>query len=235
MKFYFFFKHKDKTMDTINMFSLTYTSISSFLGWYKKRSNSQVLDPLTCIVRLGTLSFEQVGTKISIHNNNMTLQTPTMLQGAIRWSLGDKSNDLHNLRNPIQQIISIYNSNSKKDLKFIFNFAIKGLQKLKKYYAENMSHSISHSLEHYISILENTVDGKKIDKTEKTDTADTLYSEFQKIWNDSEITVLCKLFEEAEKVDNSAETNPYIDSINTILENKDEQVKQIVEKTVSGN
>jgi len=71
----------------------------SFL--YNSDIKNYVLDPLTCIVRCAILSFKPIGTKLSINQNKITFIDPNILQGVIRWSYGDKREDLHNIYKPI--------------------------------------------------------------------------------------------------------------------------------------
>ena len=50
----------------------------------------QILEPLSCMIRLAILSFKENGTKISICGNRITYQTYNFIQGAMRWTNGDK-------------------------------------------------------------------------------------------------------------------------------------------------
>ena len=71
-----------------------------------KNSNLQLLEPLTCIIRLAMLNFQENGTKIAIYNNRISSQLPNLIQGAKRWVYGNKRNELHYLYKPI--IIAIH-------------------------------------------------------------------------------------------------------------------------------
>ena len=112
---------------------------------------NSILDPFTCIIRLAILSFKPVGTKISIHNNKISYHDPNMLQGALRWTYGDNREDLHNIYNPIRKVIEWYNL-SLPEIKGICDYSINGINILKSSY--NQHTIISHTLEHYINILE---------------------------------------------------------------------------------
>ena len=102
-----------------------------------------VLEPLTCIVRCATLNYLPIGTKLSIINNKITFIEPNILQGTIRWTQGDKREDLHNIYNPIVKATQWY-SKENKDIFNIFKLAKKGLEKLRQSYFE--SSIIAHSL-----------------------------------------------------------------------------------------
>ena len=45
------------------------------------KEKNTILDPLTCIIKLGILNFKPKGTKISINNNRITYHEPSLLQG----------------------------------------------------------------------------------------------------------------------------------------------------------
>ena len=48
-----------------------------------KEQQHFILDPFTCMIRLGILNFMQIGTKISIYDNRISYCAPTILQGYI--------------------------------------------------------------------------------------------------------------------------------------------------------
>ena len=125
--------------------------------FFNNEVRKSVLDPLTCIIRCAILSFKPHGTKISIQNNKINYHDPTFLQGTIRWSQGDKREDLHNIYNPILKSTEWY-SKENPDIHNIFRLAKKGLEKLKNSY--DNSSIISHSLELYINILNLFLNGQ---------------------------------------------------------------------------
>ncbi len=115
---------------------------------------TQLMDPLSCMIRLALLYFKDEGTKISIHTNKITYQSPTILQGASRWYNGDNRNDLHNLHYPIMLACENYNPRESREIRRIFEYTIKGLMKLKKAYTRNSeSNLVAHCLNHYIDII----------------------------------------------------------------------------------
>ena len=98
--------------------------------FFQAKDKPQLLEPLTCIIRLALLYFEKKGTKIAINNNRVHSQSPTLLQGTIRWTYGNKRNKLHNLHKPMLIATHYYNSDKNEHIKTIFSYAIKGLEKL---------------------------------------------------------------------------------------------------------
>ena len=50
--------------------------------------NIQILEPLSVIIKLATVSLYPIGTKIAVYNNKLRIHSPTIFQGTIRWSCG---------------------------------------------------------------------------------------------------------------------------------------------------
>ena len=126
----------------------------------KKNNENQVLDPLCAIIRLGLLKFKPAGTKLSISDNKITYNDPTIFQPAIRYYYGDSRNNMHNLFNPIQKIILWYNIKDDK-IKYILTNAKEGLENLKKSYDDiQNSNLILHTLNFYIETISNILDEK---------------------------------------------------------------------------
>tara|TARA_Y100001960_G_scaffold309052_1_gene367038 strand:+ start:944 stop:1831 length:888 start_codon:yes stop_codon:yes gene_type:complete len=94
--------------------SSAYYMLSSWIN--DKREKNVIIDPLTCIIKLGVLSFKDLGTKVSVSHNSINFYQPSLLQGTWRFLNRDNREDLHNLYNPIIKAISWYlNDNSLED------------------------------------------------------------------------------------------------------------------------
>ena len=78
----------------ISILQQVYSYLSIF-GKYEKQEDSQILEPLTTIVRLAIISFKSVGTKIAITNNKIYVQSPNLAQGVIRWTYGNNREEIH--------------------------------------------------------------------------------------------------------------------------------------------
>ena len=118
----------------------------------------QTLEPMCCMIRLAMLAFRDIGTKISINNNTITIIQPSIIQGTVRWTHGDTRQDLHHLLHPIIKAIELYDIN----IPYIFNifkYTSIGLTKLKSSYNDDSS-IICHSLIHYISIVDKALEAK---------------------------------------------------------------------------
>ena len=105
---------------------------------------NSILDPLTCIIRLGILGFKDSGTKVSVADNSIKFNHPTIFQGAKRWSMGDNREDLHNIYNPIKKVTSWFNLNAP-EINGIIRYAIRGIHLLKSSYNQALVVFARHS------------------------------------------------------------------------------------------
>ena len=142
--------------------SIGETAFEFFNNLFLERDpRNSILDPMTCIIRLGILSFRKKGTKISVTNNSIKYNNPNVFQGAKRWSMGDNREDLHNIYNPIKKVISWFNLNAR-EIRGILEFSISGIKLLKSSY--NSNSIVSHTLNLYIRELEQALANSKNDK-----------------------------------------------------------------------
>ena len=121
---------------------------------------SYIIEPLCCIIKLAILSFNPEGTKICIQHNTIEFSQPNILQGTLRWSSGDKREDLHHLHNPLVKAAEWYPPlfNQNKSFIKLFNYAIDGLKLLKTSYSATTI--ICHSLDRYIDILDKSIQNR---------------------------------------------------------------------------
>jgi hypothetical protein len=130
-----------------------YDSIKYFL--FNKKDKNIIIDPFSCIIKLGLLSYQTEGTKISIIDNQICFNGPNVGQGIIRYLYGDGREDLHNLFKPIQKSVEWYKERDFTDIGFLFERAKVGMLVLKKSYGK--FETIQHTIDYYISILDGTI------------------------------------------------------------------------------
>jgi len=141
----------------------------AFKSWLTSTKQKDIIiDPMSCTIKLAVLSFYPPGTKISIFNNKIHFNSPTILQGTIRYFKSDNREDLHNLFNPIQKSIQWYWNEKDEGIVYLFILAINGLKILKHSYP---SHStIQYTLDYYINLLvRKEIDGVNIAISEDVD------------------------------------------------------------------
>ena len=192
----------------------------------------QILEPLSCIIKLGMLNLKDEGTKLQIIDNSIKFQSPNFLQGTSRWLNGDTRSDLHNLSNPIQIAIEWYNPNTSEDLKYIYEKSLLGLNILSKSYnTDVVSSLVANTITHYKLLLENALDKNSYSKDcikVKIEEQNNIY---KSLWTPSEINIIKNLLEisSKKKKENKSYEN-YLNSIENILNDKDEEIRNIVFK-----
>ena len=203
-----------------------------------KNSSLQLLEPLTCIIRLAMLNFQEVGTKIAIYNNRISSQLPNIIQGAKRWVYGNKRNELHNLYKPILISLKYYDRNNDSDISTIFDYAVGGLEKLTQTYSEHENDIVCHSIKLYKEILSAT----KKSKTARADVESQLndeditlplYEKFNQLWNERQISIISALLQEAEgakEEDEEEELNALLNAVDQLLQTKENSSVKLINK-----
>ena len=141
-------------IDLLKYLLILYINMSTIVSNQKERSD-MILEPLQVMVQLGILSHCPLGTKLSVYNNILHLQRPTVFQGAYRWWNEDKKDDLYYLFNAIKRFYQWYNWKENAVFKFILKKAKEGLDKLKRTYDQtNVNNSITQTLDLYKKLLD---------------------------------------------------------------------------------
>jgi len=190
----------------------------------------QVLDPLTTMIKLSLLGFKPTGTKLAIDRNRIYYQEPTIFQGLWRWAYGNKRYELHHLLNPIIKAVKRYDINNPS-IRRIFQCSVVGLDRLKNSY-NNDSSLVNHSLDLYISIINNVLIP---DKSRKDSIFHNVHEDeepakqisiFQNLWAEDEINLVSKMLEQIENAKKDSKT--YLDAVNTILCMKEDRANELL-------
>lgn len=217
------------------MFSELNNSFKDFLVSFFETKRDSILDPLTCIIRLGILEFKPIGTKISLNNNKIKYNDPSVIQGALRWSNGDNREDLHNLFNPLKKAVLWYDVKNS-EIKNLIDYSIRGLQKLQSSYNKNSV--ISHSMQYYIDYLKNSITQKNNDNIEEEE-ENSISKQLRELWNEREITIVNNIIlqlEENRKKNNNEfelEQDALIKTLETILTRKEQKVSSILFENIT--
>jgi hypothetical protein len=167
----------------------------------------EFLDPLCTAAKLAVLSLKPKDTRVSIRNNGIYIQEPTMIQGAQRWWSGDARSHLHQLRLPLLYFrglqLSFVESDSIKIEPQIFTYLsalmVKGLMNLKVTYetAKKTGSMIKNCLDDYVKTLthpyskaEYEAELKEIGKP----TLFVIYNEFMKKWKKDDLNTIMMIF-----------------------------------------
>jgi hypothetical protein len=117
----------------------------------KKKDRNVIIDPFSCLVKLSLIKYLDEGTKVSIYQNRLNFNTPSYIQGIVRFMYGDNREDLHNILLPIQKCVEWYWNEKDNDMVYMFNNAVLGLKFLKNSYSTYAT--IQHTIDYYIIIL----------------------------------------------------------------------------------
>jgi hypothetical protein len=117
----------------------------------KKKERNVIIDPFSCLVKLSLIRYLEEGTKITIYQNRLNFNTPSYVQGIVRFLYGDNREDLHNILLPLQKCVEWFYNDTNPDMIYMFNNAVSGLKFLKKSYSTYAT--IQHTLDYYIIIL----------------------------------------------------------------------------------
>lgn len=192
-----------------------------FMPASPSREHNEVLEPLSCMIRLAMLNYKPDGTKISISGHRILFQPPNILQGPIRWKNGDTRLDIHNLFKTIQTCLNWYDTKND-NFKYICNSAKTGLAKLDACY-NNSSNVTSHSIQLYIDLIDKSISDEKEEVKENI-----YYLPFKKLWNTNQIRIIYLMLKELEIIEEDEERYTLINAIESILFYKDDQVRLIV-------
>lgn len=147
------FRQRNKVLLYMN--ALLEVNVPKFLGEYLRQKPKEridtVLEPMQVMIQLALLSFCPIGTKISVMNNTMSLQWPTLSQGIWRWFNKDSKEDLYFLFNVVRRYYKWYKD--EKIFKYLLELARRGLDRLIKTYEKSDIYSLSNTLMMYKTLL----------------------------------------------------------------------------------
>jgi len=205
------------------------SSVKEFIISFFEPKRDSILDPLTCIIRLGILEFKPIGTKISLNNNKIKYNDPSIIQGPLRWGNGDNREDLHNLFIPLKKGVLWYDVKNP-EIKNLIEYSIRGLEKLQSSYNKNSV--ISHSMQYYIDYLKNSLNGNIPSNDEEEE--NSISKQLRELWNEREITIVNNVILQLEenRKKNSAEFHleqeALIKTLETLLARKEQKVSSIL-------
>lgn len=186
-----------------------------------------MLDPLSVIIKLAILSKKSIGTKLLIQNNCLYFQEPGFFQPITRIYYHSNKIDIQYLFNPIFHGCVLFLKENNEEFKLLFEFALKGIKNLMETY-ENCS-IIGLCLSYYYCIIDNYLkDNEKVclfykDYMSSLYTNDILLN-LKEVWSEDKKKIILELIQFLSK-DQNAESN--IKSLETIMENNDEDFKKI--------
>jgi hypothetical protein len=197
----------------IPLFKFAWSLLHKQINKEIQTDKNQILEPLSTVLKLSLISFEEEGIKIAVSNNSVYIQKPTLLQGTIRSVYGNNREEIHYLLKPIIRCVEMYPSDNNRNIRYLYDLAIDGLKKLKRSYG-NQSSNVCYTIDLYITILK----GKKIEEERITDNDISL---FKDLWTDSDIVLVSNLFQ-----------SNYLQSIYNIIYTKEQSFSERLETSI---
>lgn len=176
-----------------------------------------ILEPLSTVLKLALISYEEEGTKIGICGNSIYIQRPNLLQGTIRYMNGNNREEIHYLLRPIIRCVDLYPAKDDANIQYIYDLAVEGLKKLQRSYG-NISSNVCYTIDLYIAILK----GKhKVDIFENDDLHQGDTTIFKDLWEIKDITLIANLF-----------SSSYLVSVQNIINIKEKTFEDTLKKNV---
>jgi len=148
-----------------------------------KERTDLILEPMQVMIQLALLSHSPIGTKISVSNNILRIQPPTMTQGVYRWWNNDNKDDLYYLFHAIRRYYKWYKSQDNESYQYILTWAVKGLDKLSETYNKADKNNIRHTLALYKNVLDLKDEDIFKDNADDTVTIDQVFKEITTVYD----------------------------------------------------
>lgn len=199
----------------------------------KKERSDMILEPLQVMVQLALLSSCPIGTKVSVSDNILQLQFPTMFQGAWRWYNSDGKDDLYYLFHAIRRYYKWYKNEKIKIFNFILIEAIKGLENLMVTYEKSDQTSIIHTLKLYKNVLGMEAPDLFKENTEETVNIDKVFEKIKTIYDDRLLKVIYNVLMLCSATDNFTEKKYMVDGLLSMLVPTDERIRGWIKKNLT--
>ena len=216
------------------MFNLQPVHISylyNSLSFHKTKDKTHmVLEPLQSIIQLGLLSVSPIGTKLTIQENILYLQSPSLIQPISRWYYADKKDDLFFLFQVIKRFVKWYNpvisKSSPLDNTFyelIIKMSIQGLHNLLKTYSSTDACTVGQVINMYISLLENN---NHESLTLVKNVGEDVFESIIEIYDENIINTIFNILKLINLETEESTINNYISGLNLIMNKHNKQIQQ---------
>ena len=186
-------------------------------GSSQREKMDMVLEPMQVMIQLALLSHSQIGSKISVCNNILSIQKPALTQGVIRWWNGDNKDDLYYLFHAIRRYYKWYKSQNNPIYNFILEAAIKGIDKLIQTYKHTDKCSIQHTLSLYKNVLDLEVEQLFKDETEHTVNMDNVFKAITELYDKKLLLVVYNILRLIEEEEDQTHKEKMADSLINLL------------------
>ena len=192
-------------------------TIMDVLRVKEKERADLILEPMQVMIQLALLAHSPVGTKVSVNNNILSIQPPTITQGVVRWWNNDNKDDLYYLFHAIRRYYKWYNTRECEKCQYILDWAVKGINKLSQTYTKADKNNIRHTLALYKNVLDLQTEGIFKDDTEDTITIDQAFKEITRLYDKKILSVIHNSLRIMEKEKNTDFMEHYVLGLSNML------------------
>lgn len=187
-------------------------------------SKTDLLDPLSVIIKLYIYSYKSVGTKISVKNNRLTIQESGVFQSTVRTLMRDTKNDLNIIFNPIIFACDMYLKDEiKEKYKNFFEGTLLAFNKLKETYTGT---DIVYTIDNLKTNVELFINNSNYDMqliiSNINDPAyqikRQIYENISKVWSEKRLEILFGYLYELEHYKTDEELNLVLYSLGVFMD-----------------
>jgi hypothetical protein len=198
------------------------------------QNKTDILDPLSVILKLYIYNFKPEGTKISISNNKIVLQDIGIFQGSVRKIFGDSKNDINIIFGPVVYACLKYlSSDEREKYLYIFEVVSASLNKLKLTYAGN---EIVYNIEQIKNVIDSFISKKDNDisllvsnyNTNGFKIKQNIYDHINTVWTNERKQILLGYIYEIKTFVSQEYENELVISLSSFLNCMDITTKNII-------
>ena len=202
-------------------------------GGSQREKMDMVLEPMQVMIQLALLSYSQIGSKISVCNNILIIQKPSLVQGVTRWWNGDNKDDLYYLFHAIRRYYKWYKSQNNEIYNFILEAAIRGIDKLIQTYKHTNKSSIQHTLSLYKNVLDLETEQLFKDETEQTLKMDNVFKSIIDLYDKKIILVVYNILRLIDEEENPNHKDYMAVSLTVLLTPLNEKIRSWIQENLA--
>lgn len=236
-------------MNTLLQPSYLKLAYGLFVGKRREKLD-YVLEPLQAMLQLSLLGFCPVGSKLTIQDNLLYIQPPSVGQGIIRFFNDDAKEDLYFLFNVFRRFVIYYkflhnNPKQKELFDLLIEMCKDGLGRLMLTYTNSDKINILHTLQLYKIMLEKPelcttndlgmAEASAFDKSGlgSSSNIDDIFSKIVNIYSGEELAIILNVLHLMKKRSREEDNTKFIDGLNMILSPTNNKIKQWITDNIS--
>jgi hypothetical protein len=197
-------------------------------------NKTDILDPLSVILKLFIYNYKPQGTKLSISHNKIVIQDHGIFQGSVRTFFGDTKNDINIIFSPVvYACIKYLSGNNREKFIYVFETVSSALNKLKLTYAgdeivytidqiKNVIDSFLANKDHDISILVSNYNSNAFKIKQN------IYDHINTVWTNERLEILYGYIHEIKTFISHEYENEMVYSLAIFLNCMDINTKNII-------